>query len=275
MACRSAGFTVLLGLAACGPGIDSGSEPVDTGMVTPLLEVDDATPSVEGPTFAIDRWATTFRFGTTGGSLTSLGGLSAELELLMFSEADFPEGPELDELSSETRICSCTVLLEGAQLALSAEPASLGAWTLTVDAESAQICSGDCNLADAAALGGDVETWWQDRTWTVELLPLSTAHRAEAAARFRDWDTWQGAAVGARVVHSGADGLVHSGEELLVLASEVAAGELVLDSSGQAVPAQLSEPVALRDAAWLGLPVAMAVPFTESAPTTTPDRGVW
>lgn len=265
----------MLVLSACGPGTDTGAARADSGVVSPSLEVQDDSPRVDGPTFAIDRWATSFRFGTTDGNLTSLGGLSAELDLLLFSSVDFPEGPELDELGSPTRICSCSLLLEGAQPVESSDPSALGAWSLTVDATSAQLCSGGCSLADSSALGGDLESWWLDRSLTVELLPLAAALRSEAAVRFRDWETWTGSTVGARVTHTGTDGVAHVGTDVLVLATEVAAGELVLDGSGQAVPAPLDSPVALTDAAWLGLPVAMAVPLTSSAPTTTPDDGVW
>ncbi len=255
------GWAVVLAAVGCA------EEPVEPALA--ILVQDDPDVSFatdEPPTwagevpFVIDAWACSFQFATRDGGMAEPRGVPGQLQLHFFALADFPEGPTLDQLPSQTRICTCTVDLLAAApdgTFWSTDDAVAG-WQLPADAVAASVCGGVCGAADATALGDDVVTWAAARQWWVGMQSLDESQAVAAAAQFRDWDRWSGSAATGRVGWVDPDGVRIESDDILVLGAETRDDELVLDDEGRRTPLPLGSPLTLVDGHWTGVPLGMA-----------------
>ncbi len=256
-----------LGLAsACAEGPDTGALRADSGGAG-LDEVvfGDAGPATEGPTYLLDSWAASARFASQDGELVEVRGVPAELRLHFFSALDFPDGPELDELASVSRVCTATLRLAGAQPAPERGVRGRASWTVVTTIDRMPDFSASCGGGDPTPLGTSLPEWFLERSWVLSLGALRPDEAADHAARFRDWDTWSDASLGGQLTHSQPGQPVQTGTGLLVLGSVVDGDELRLDAAGAPVPLSDAAARPLPDASWTAVPVGMIVPVPSPA----------
>ena len=214
------------------------------------------------PVYVIDSAAVSFSFGVELGELAEVDGAEVRFRLHLFEGADFPDGPDWDDIESTLRVCTLEIDPLKADLVdwWSEQPAVLGAWAYSDLGRIGYDRSSGCTNAGLDHIGGDLGAWFEARTLGFGVAVPGEDDIARFEGAFTDWaEVAPGAMVGVLQSDLGGD----LSYDLRSLGLVYAAGPdgLEVDDGGDPVLLDLRDELYLPDGWYNVLPVGQLIPI--------------